>query len=98
MLRVSFLLKGERQGGDVRSGYMTLAVLDEKGRLVGRHPEGVAFRQGAPREYRQGEWFATRGLRHTDAMIPIAGGTPDRLRVIVHDRGGEVLLAEELPL
>ena len=97
-LVASFFLQNELPDGDLAAGYLSLAVLDGEGRLLGTHPAQTPFREGSPLEYRRGEWFAVRRVRHSNAAIPLAHGTPARLLLFAYGRDGELLLREETSL
>jgi hypothetical protein len=95
-VKVSFVLLAE--SGDPVAGYISLAVDDEGGRSLGHYPFFNTQRAGLPRDYRRGEWFFTHGRSHVDAVVPVSGGPPSRVRIQAFRRDGRLLMDREVGL
>jgi len=95
--KVSFKLINERGEQHVVSGRLAIVAENrtQKGTRYSSYP-AISLEQGAPKDFREGEWFSIRRFKIVTGEFEQKGA--DVVSVWVYSKTGELLLHKEFPL
>ncbi len=95
--RVRFKLINKTTEQQIISGRLTIVATNKNGNGINRtsYPP-MTLEQGAPKDFRSGEWFSIRRFKIVNGEIEEK--TIDHVAVLVYSKTGELLLYKEFPM